>query len=331
MSAGFPLLFNGHAYGGDTKIESGMQPVLRGGVSTQLVVLQQRFNALLMDALGAGSTAAADGSIQTLRASSGLLSAKFPRPQTTLSSLDQVRILALSSKTASTISKANYAAYAKSRAFHPLAPKVVRETFGVASNGPVPNLSKTEILPSIRPAQQPATAKEPASATSENPAVKPAASLKARFLEPLLEAARSTAESLGVSPHLLLAHAALESGWGRRSIKDAGGGESHNLFGIKTGQNWKGRTVDIQTTEYVHGVPQKKVDTFRAYDSFGEAFADYARLLKGRYARALDQTSGAGFGQALQEGGFATDPGYAGKIARVSKSVSEQLGVFRVS
>ncbi|MBK8573210.1 MAG: glucosaminidase domain-containing protein [Holophagaceae bacterium] len=84
--------------------------------------------------------------------------------------------------------------------------------------------------------------------------------------------ARSTAEALGLSPHLLLAQAALETGWGRKAIKDAAGQESYNLFGIKAGRHWTGKTVAVTTTEYIHGVPQKKVESFRAYDSFAESF-----------------------------------------------------------
>lgn len=148
---------------------------------------------------------------------------------------------------------------------------------------------------------------------------------KGAFLDSLWETAKDTADSLGVSPDLLLAHAALESGWGKRSILDANGGESHNLFGIKAGRSWKGRTTEVRTTEYVDGVPQAKVETFRAYDSYGEAFADYAHLLKTRFADALEQTTGEGFGKALQQGGYATDPRYASKIAAVVRSVNARL------
>lgn len=138
--------------------------------------------------------------------------------------------------------------------------------------------------------------------------------------------ARSTAEALGLSPHLLLAQAALETGWGRKAIKDAAGQESYNLFGIKAGRHWTGKTVAVTTTEYIHGVPQKKVESFRAYDSFAESFADYARLIKQRYGEAMAQGATAeGFGRALQANGYATDPKYAQKIARVAQSVAYRL------
>ena len=146
------------------------------------------------------------------------------------------------------------------------------------------------------------------------------------FLDKLAGAAKATAEALGLSPHLLLAQAALETGWGRKAIKDGTGQESYNLFGIKAGGHWTGKTVEATTTEYSHGVAQKKVESFRAYGSYAESFADYARLIQHRYGAALANGATAqGFGKALQAKGYATDPDYAQKIARVAQSVAYRL------
>ncbi len=45
--------------------------------------------------------------------------------------------------------------------------------------------------------------------------------------------AENAARELGVSPRVLLAQAALETGWGRHVMRGADGDSSHNLFGIK--------------------------------------------------------------------------------------------------
>ena len=135
------------------------------------------------------------------------------------------------------------------------------------------------------------------------------------------EAARLT----GLPASFILGQAALESGWGRRQISAADGTPSHNLFGIKAGAGWKGRVVEVATTEYVQGVPQKTVARFRAYDSHAEAFRDYAALLLNspRYERVLSQgQTVAGFAQGLQKAGYATDPAYAAKLARVIQRAS---------
>lgn len=143
------------------------------------------------------------------------------------------------------------------------------------------------------------------------------------FISRLGGAADAAAEQLGVSSQLLLAHAALETGWGKKPIRDTAGNDSHNLFGIKATPDWQGRTVDVTTTEYVNGMPQKRVETFRAYDSYEAAFNDYASLIQRRYKGALDQGgNAAGFGAALQAGGYATDPAYARKFAGVAAVIN---------
>ncbi len=130
------------------------------------------------------------------------------------------------------------------------------------------------------------------------------------------EASRIT----GIPSKFILAQAALESGWGKREITGADGRPSHNLFGIKATGNWKGRTVEVMTTEYVDGAPQRKAEKFRAYDSYAEAFRDYAQLLSNnpRYQDVIAQGKDAvEFASGLQRAGYATDPDYAAKLARI--------------
>ncbi len=125
--------------------------------------------------------------------------------------------------------------------------------------------------------------------------------------------------SLGVPPHFLVAHAALETGWGKSEIRVGNGTPSHNLFGIKAGKGWGGAAVEAQTTEYVNGEAQSVRERFRVYGSYGDAFRDYAGLLRGnpRYAGVLGQQDGTQFARSLQQGGYATDPQYADKLGRI--------------
>ncbi|MDO8891444.1 MAG: flagellar assembly peptidoglycan hydrolase FlgJ [Sulfurimicrobium sp.] len=145
----------------------------------------------------------------------------------------------------------------------------------------------------------------------------------ADFVNTLWPHAADAAQKLGVPTHFVLGQAALESGWGKREIRDALGNNSHNLFGIKAGKGWNGAVMEAQTTEYVNGVAQKKTELFRAYDSYAEGLKDYASLLKNnpRYASMLAQPLDAsGFARGLQQAGYATDPMYADKLARVINS-----------
>jgi len=144
------------------------------------------------------------------------------------------------------------------------------------------------------------------------------------FVQRLLPHAQAASAATGIPARFMLGQAALESGWGKAEIRGADGQNSHNLFGIKAGASWKGKTVDIVTTEYVNGKPQKLVDTFRAYDSYADSFRDYAKLLQNnaRYQNVLAQGhDAAGFAQGLQQAGYATDPNYAQKLMSVIRLV----------
>jgi flagellar protein FlgJ len=130
------------------------------------------------------------------------------------------------------------------------------------------------------------------------------------------EASRST----GIPAKFMLGQAALESGWGKREIKNADGSASHNLFGIKAGPGWKGKVATAVTTEYVNGVPQTRVEKFRAYDTYADGFKDYARLISKnpRYEQVMASAGDAtSFARGLQKAGYATDPLYAAKLSRI--------------
>lgn len=143
------------------------------------------------------------------------------------------------------------------------------------------------------------------------------------FVDKLWPYAVEAGKELGVPPHFLLGQAALESGWGKRAIRGDDGRDSLNLFGIKAGAKWGGDVVAATTTEYLNGVPQTRRELFRAYGSYADSFRDYAALLRSnpRYQGVFGQDfDAAGFARALQQAGYATDPLYASKLARVVNS-----------
>ena len=144
------------------------------------------------------------------------------------------------------------------------------------------------------------------------------------------------AAALGVSPRVLLAQAALETGWGRNVIRRPDGRSSYNLFGIKAGGPWNGERVAVPTLEYQDGVAVKTLAQFRAYATPAAAVNDYVALLREdpRYREALAQAGDArAFAAALQRAGYATDPGYAHKISAVlgSRAMDDALAALKVS
>jgi len=146
------------------------------------------------------------------------------------------------------------------------------------------------------------------------------------FVSRMRHHAEEAARALGVPAHFIVGQAALETGWGKHEIKGADGTNSRNLFGIKAGGNWTGKTVDVLTTEYINGVPRQIVDKFRAYDSYADSFRDYARLIgrNVRYAGAAQAgTDAAQFARGLAAGGYATDPRYAQKLTQVIQQAGQ--------
>jgi flagellar protein FlgJ len=151
------------------------------------------------------------------------------------------------------------------------------------------------------------------------------------FVHQLSEPAREASRRTGMPAPLILAQAALETGWGRREIPTADGANSHNLFGIKAGADWKGPTTEVVTHEYINGRRTRLVDSFRVYDSYAEAFADHSRLIRDnpRYARVLDAADAKQAAQALQNGGYATDPAYADKLVTLMDQIGGLDGTDR--
>ena len=182
-----------------------------------------------------------------------------------------------------------------------------------------PSLTRDAAAPLPLPSFERSGAAGPVDSVKPNPA-QPAHVRS--FLERLGPHAEEASRVTGIPAKFMLGQAALESGWGRREIAGANGATSHNLFGIKATGGWKGKVVEAVTTEYVNGTPQTRVEKFRAYDSYAEAFRDYANLLSKnpRYEAVIANASSAeGFAQGLQRAGYATDPQYAAKLTRIIK------------
>ncbi len=141
------------------------------------------------------------------------------------------------------------------------------------------------------------------------------------FVNAIRPAATAAANELGVDPDTLIAHAALETGWGQSMPTDSDGRSSQNLFGIKAGASWQGATTTSTTHEFGNGRMQTVSASFRAYDSPEQSMRDYVSVLKNspRYAAALGTGSDvAAFARGLAGGGYATDPDYVAKLSAVA-------------
>ena len=138
----------------------------------------------------------------------------------------------------------------------------------------------------------------------------------AAFTQKLMPLLQQAGQQLGVSPKILLAQAAIETGWGRSVV-------GNNLFGIKAGSTWSGQKVDAATHEYRNGELISITDAFRAYPSAEASVQDFVSLVTGnpRYRAALGKGEDVvAYAQGLLAGGWATDINYVQKLQSVAAS-----------
>lgn len=145
-----------------------------------------------------------------------------------------------------------------------------------------------------------------------------------QFVATMLPLAKEAAARIGVDPVMLVAQAALETGWGKSIMRAQDGSSSHNLFGIKAMGSWKGAEARAITSEFRDGKMVKETADFRSYDSYADSFHDLVSLLQNnsRYKEVINSADNSEqFVKELQKAGYATDPDYASKISQIAKQM----------
>ncbi|MCK8174837.1 glucosaminidase domain-containing protein, partial [Erwinia amylovora] len=77
------------------------------------------------------------------------------------------------------------------------------------------------------------------------------------YIARLMQPAQAASDQIGIPHDLILAQAALESGWGHRQILTRDGKPSFNLVAIKATGSWQCKTTEVMTTEYEGGAAKK--------------------------------------------------------------------------
>lgn len=140
------------------------------------------------------------------------------------------------------------------------------------------------------------------------------------FVKSIWPMAKQAASAIGIDPKVLMAQAALETGWGQHIAKDADGASSNNLFNIKSSSHSNEESLRVQTTEYIANTPVKLNASFRKYASIEHSFNDYVSLIKesSRYQTALENANNPElYVNELHKAGYATDPEYGSKILSI--------------
>ncbi len=140
------------------------------------------------------------------------------------------------------------------------------------------------------------------------------------FVEKLMPIAQKVAAKFGLDPKVMVAQAALETGWGKHLMRK-GAQIANNFYGIKAGSR-KTNTTRANSYEYVNGKKVMVNSSFRAYDSIESSMEDYAKLIteNKRYDKVKNAASADSYFEELQKAGYATDPKYADKLKNIIRN-----------
>ena len=128
---------------------------------------------------------------------------------------------------------------------------------------------------------------------------------QSEFLHPLLPLAQKAGEAFRINPVVILAQAAIESGWGQSTLAV----EHHNYFELGA-----------------HSL------RFRVYDSPADSFMDYARLVRSAYPFAADASNDAKtFARKISQSKYISEvngdnrAAYQALLVKISKKIEKQL------
>lgn len=148
------------------------------------------------------------------------------------------------------------------------------------------------------------------------------------FITEIAAHAQPVANANDLYASVMIAQAIVESGWGTSTLSRA---PYYNLFGIKG--SYQGKTVHMNTLEYLNGKWVTMKEPFRDYPSFKESFADNAYTLRNvviggqYYYRGAWKSNTKSYRDATAwlTGRYATAPNYASTL----NGVIQKYGLTR--
>ncbi|RLK62601.1 LysM peptidoglycan-binding domain-containing protein, partial [Atopobacter sp. AH10] len=146
------------------------------------------------------------------------------------------------------------------------------------------------------------------------------------FVNALVPSAQRVARSNDLYTSVMIAQAALESGWGNSTLAKA---PNYNLFGVKGSYN--GQSVSMKTLEDAGGQNYYQITAnFRKYPNYEASLNDYAKILTGdregdwrsNYYRGARRSNTKTYKDATAwlTGRYATDSAYGSKLNSIIES-----------
>ena len=125
-------------------------------------------------------------------------------------------------------------------------------------------------------------------------------------------------EQYGVPASVTLGQIILESGGSNPGGLSDLAYKDNNLFGIKAGSKYNGKTVNYSTIEYENGKAVRKTATFRKYNSVEESIVDHAQLLnKPIYTNKTKNSTNLTEYVTAMGSVYATDPTYSTQLLKI--------------
>lgn len=133
-----------------------------------------------------------------------------------------------------------------------------------------------------------------------------------KFVNDIKQGAVDCYKKTGVLPSLTMAQAILETGWGKYRI-------GNNVFGVKAGSGWKGKTQTCQTKEQLANGKYVTINAkFRDYDSLSDSIVDHGEVLtQDRYKPVIAAKDYKEACKQVQACGYATSHQYANNLINI--------------
>jgi flagellum-specific peptidoglycan hydrolase FlgJ len=144
------------------------------------------------------------------------------------------------------------------------------------------------------------------------------------FVKKFASKAIEVEKKFGIPADGVLAHAALETGYGKHILiaydKDQNKIQTNNIFNIKASSSWKGSKAWRKVWEVAKdGSDTTEYSAFRVYSDYSQSFEDYGNLLTtlDRYRPVLEAADSNEFAEKLHECGYQTDTKAPEKIKKI--------------
>lgn len=152
--------------------------------------------------------------------------------------------------------------------------------------------------------------------------------VKSDFIQLYLPPARKAGEAFRLNPSVILAQAALESGWGQSELSTG----YNNFFGLTAyglkNAWWPGESIELAAGSL----------SFRVYPDPESSFMDYARLIRKAYPPAADVSySPSSFAQKISYSKYISEvnsdnrEAYRKALVSICRSIDRSASVPSVS